>query len=105
MRIKVRFLLAFLVLVNCISVNFLAMPPIYRATYGYGGVLMASVAELLGSIAIPFAIFLILVIYKMLRGVSISLQTFEYFIWTSVAFALMHSVLNLNDAIVNVVSH
>jgi len=103
MNIKIRFVIAILILVVCVIVNYFAASTFNKTTYGVGGIFLASIAELVGSIAIPLGIFLLSIAYKLFKKIKVEAQSIEYFIWASVVFALLNSVPNLYDAFVNTV--
>lgn len=103
MNVRIRFLLAISILVVCIVVNYLAASTFNKTTYGVFVVFLGAIAELVGSIAIPLCIFLLLIAYRLIKKLKVEIQFIEYFIWALVAFALMNSVPNLFDAIVNTV--
>ena len=104
MNIRIRFFIAVLILVVCIVVNYFAASTFNKTTYGMGGIFLASIAELVGSIAIPLSIFFLSIAYKFIKKIKVEIQSIEYFIWASVVFALLNSVPNLYDAFVNTVA-
>jgi chromate transport protein ChrA len=95
MHNKTRLIIASLILSACVIINFFSTPLIIYQTHGFSGTLISAISELIGSIAIPLGIFLLVVIYKKIRNIKINFESINSFVLMVVIFALINSAGNL----------
>jgi hypothetical protein len=87
-----RIKIAFIILFCCLVLNFFVEIDLNLAPYGYLGFVLGSVAVTIGSIGIPLFVYVIYTIFKMIKGHSFELRSFEIFAWWSVIFAALNTI-------------